>query len=133
MPFGQLGDIQFNYFYTPERDSFTRSKSANIATHSVSSGKSKVEPVSLEPDSISFRIRLDYIWLGSGVAPYQEVRDALQELESMHEKQEPVLYAIGEKIYGDYLITDMQIQETFVTNDGILETAVIDLTLLEVV
>ena len=133
MPFGQLGDIQFNYFLTPDRDSFQRTKSSNVATHSVSRGKSKVEPVSLEPDTASFRIRLDYIYLGAGVAPYQEVRDQLQELERMHEKQEPVLYAIGGKIYGDYLITDMTIAETFVTNEGILETALVDVSLLEVV
>lgn len=132
MPFGQLGDIQFNYLNTPNRDSFNRSKISKHVVHDTTKGKGKVEPVNFEPDTMNFSLFLDYVWLGNGQPPYQEVRDALDELERTMERQEPILYAIGEKIYGDVLITDMTIREKFVTNDGILERVEIDVSLIEV-
>lgn len=110
MKIGALGDIAFEFSekYANSIDEMKRSRSWKYAEHEIVRGKSRLQGLGRQLDTVSFSGRfVDYF-----CKPIEEMR----RLEAEADKKEPLVLVLGDETFGEFVIES--IFETWREVDG---------------
>jgi phage protein U len=110
MKIGALGDIAFEFSerYANSIDELKRGRSWKYAEHEIVKGKSKLQGLGRQLDTVSFSGRfVDY---------FCYPLDEMHRLEAEAEKGEPLVLVLGDETFGEFVIES--ISETWRDVDG---------------
>ncbi|MBI4691692.1 MAG: phage tail protein [Nitrospirae bacterium] len=110
MKIGAIGDFVFELSgeYANSIDELKRQRSWKYAEHEIVKGKSKLQSLGRQLDTVSFSGRfVDYFCI-----PIDEIH----RLQDEAEKDEPLSLAIGDESFGEFVIES--ISETWRETDG---------------
>lgn len=126
--FGVLGPVVFEASASLVRTwrDAKRSGSARWAEHAVHLGKPVPEFLGPGLDDIAFDVRFDAAY---GVVP----RDELRQLRQLRDAGEVLQFTIGGELVGDYTLRDLSEQWTVFDARGVLQIAVVAVSLKEYV
>lgn len=109
MKIGALGDIVFEFseIYSNSIEELARSSSWKYAEHEIIKGKSRLQRLGRELDTVNFRGR----FIDSFCDPIEEIR----KLKNEAEKDQPLMLVIGEEIFGKFVIES--ISESWISTE----------------
>ncbi|MEF9895992.1 MAG: phage tail protein [Clostridia bacterium] len=126
MTIGSVGDVLFGVSAEQVQtiDNVSMSKSINYGAHKLHGGNTLLEFVGCDPIKLTFTIEASaYL----GVDP----QAVIDQLDAIASAGEAVDFVLGAKIYGLFVITDINKEFKQIFKDGTLISALIKLSLQE--